>query len=168
MKALENKGLEKIIPELKQPVLGICLGMQCAVIEFARNVLNLPEAHSTEIKEYTPDPVISLMAEQKSITNLGGTMRLGSYQCDLKKGSKAQKAYGKEEIEERHRHLGFIHAVPDPLATFVELLASVVIHLGRRVGNLVQVHITELASTGHNKRAGEAGRTNSGPNRIVA
>lgn len=90
--------------EKNLPFFGICLGMQCAVIEFARNVLDLPEAHSTEIKEYTPDPVISLMAEQKSITNLGGTMRLGSYQCDLKKGSKAQKAYGKEEIEERHRH----------------------------------------------------------------
>lgn len=90
--------------EKNLPFFGICLGMQCAVIEFARNVLELPEAHSTEIKEYTPDPVISLMAEQKSITNLGGTMRLGSYHCDLKKGSKAQKAYGKMDIEERHRH----------------------------------------------------------------
>ena len=90
--------------EKNLPFFGICLGMQCAVIEFARNVLELPEAHSTEIKEYTPDPVISLMAEQKSITNLGGTMRLGSYHCDLKKGSKAQQAYGKMDIEERHRH----------------------------------------------------------------
>ncbi len=86
------------------PFFGICLGMQCAVIEFARNVLNMPEAHSTEIKEYTPYPVISLMAEQKSITNLGGTMRLGSYPCKLKKDSHAAKAYGQEMIEERHRH----------------------------------------------------------------
>jgi CTP synthase len=86
------------------PFFGICLGMQCAVIEFARNVLNMPEAHSTEIKEYTPYPVISLMAEQKSITNLGGTMRLGSYPCKLKQDSLASKAYGQEMIEERHRH----------------------------------------------------------------
>ena len=63
------------------PFFGICLGMQCAVIEFARNVLQLPEAHSTEIKEYTPEPVIDLMGEQKSITNMGGTMRLGEYPC---------------------------------------------------------------------------------------
>ncbi|MCB0760583.1 MAG: CTP synthase [Flavobacteriales bacterium] len=86
------------------PFFGICLGMQCAVIEFARNVLGHPAANSTEFKEYTSHPVISLMAEQKSITNLGGTMRLGSYPCSLKEGSKAQKAYNKEEIEERHRH----------------------------------------------------------------
>lgn len=86
------------------PFLGICLGMQCAVIEFARNVLNLKDAHSTEIKEYTPYPVISLMAEQKTITNLGGTMRLGAYPCRLVKGSKAMEAYGEEFIEERHRH----------------------------------------------------------------
>jgi len=86
------------------PFFGICLGMQCAVIEFARNVLHLKDAHSTEIKEYTPHPVISLMAEQKTITNMGGTMRLGAYDCQLKKGSMAYKAYGKDLIEERHRH----------------------------------------------------------------
>jgi len=90
--------------ETKIPFLGICLGMQTAVIEFARNVLNYKDAHSTEIKEYTPHPVISLMAEQKSITNLGGTMRLGSYPCQLLPGSHAQKAYGVKLIEERHRH----------------------------------------------------------------
>ena len=87
------------------PFFGICLGMQCAVIEFARNVLQLPEAHSTEIKEYTPEPVIDLMGEQKSITNMGGTMRLGEYPCSLSDGSKAAGAYkGKSEISERHRH----------------------------------------------------------------
>lgn len=90
--------------EQKVPFFGICLGMQCAVIEFARNVLGLDEAHSTEIKEYTPHPVISLMAEQKSITRLGGTMRLGAYPCALTEGTIAHKAYGQELIEERHRH----------------------------------------------------------------
>jgi CTP synthase len=86
------------------PFFGICLGMQCAVIEFARNVLGLKEAHSTEIKEYTAHPVINLMAEQKTITNMGGTMRLGTYDCKVKKGTLAHKAYGNELIEERHRH----------------------------------------------------------------
>ncbi|WP_306639671.1 CTP synthase [Sanyastnella coralliicola] len=92
------------VRENKIPFLGICLGMQCAVIEFARNVLGMEEAHSTEIKEYTPHPVISLMAEQKSITTLGGTMRLGSYPCALKKGSHAHEAYKEDLIQERHRH----------------------------------------------------------------
>ena len=86
------------------PFFGICLGMQCAVIEFARNVIGLTDAHSTEIKEYTPDPVIDLMAEQKSIQNMGGTMRLGAYPCDLTSGSHAFNAYGSATIEERHRH----------------------------------------------------------------
>ena len=86
------------------PFFGICLGMQCAVIEFARNVIGLSDAHSTEIKEYTPDPVIDLMAEQKSIQNMGGTMRLGAYPCDLIPGSHAFNAYGTGTIEERHRH----------------------------------------------------------------
>ena len=87
------------------PFFGICLGMQCAVVEFARNVLGMPEAHSTEIKEYTPDPVIDLMGEQKSITNMGGTMRLGEYPCALQEASKARLAYGNaDEISERHRH----------------------------------------------------------------
>ncbi|HBE11553.1 MAG TPA: CTP synthase [Flavobacteriales bacterium] len=86
------------------PFFGICLGMQCAVIEFARNVIGLTDAHSTEIKEYTPDPVIDLMAEQKSIQNMGGTMRLGAYPCELTPGSHAFNAYGSASIEERHRH----------------------------------------------------------------
>ena len=78
--------------------------MQCAVVEFARNVLGLEDAHSSEIKEYTPHPVIDLMTEQKSITDMGGTMRLGAYPCDLTQGSKAREIYGVESVEERHRH----------------------------------------------------------------
>jgi CTP synthase len=83
---------------------GICLGLQCAVIEFARNVLGLKGAHSTEMDHKTPYPVIDLMEEQKGITDKGGTMRLGSYNCHVKEGTKAFDAYKKKEILERHRH----------------------------------------------------------------
>lgn len=86
------------------PTFGICLGMQCMVIEFARNVLGLPLANSTEMDHLTPDNVIDLMDEQKSITNMGGTMRLGEYDCRLEPGSRAAEAYGKTEVRERHRH----------------------------------------------------------------
>jgi len=86
------------------PFLGICLGMQTAVIEFARHVLNLCDAHSTEMLHSTPHPVIDLMEEQKGISEKGGTMRLGAYPCKLEKGSKALAAYGRAEISERHRH----------------------------------------------------------------
>ena len=86
------------------PFLGICLGMQMAVIEFARTVLGLENANSTEMDKNTPDPVISLMEEQKSITDMGGTMRLGSWDCHLKEGSLVEKVYGSSDIEERHRH----------------------------------------------------------------
>jgi len=86
------------------PFFGICLGMQMSVIEFARNVLNLKDAHSTEMEANTPYPVIDLMEDQKEVTNKGGTMRLGSYPCTLKPGTLAQKIYGTEHITERHRH----------------------------------------------------------------
>jgi CTP synthase len=86
------------------PFFGICLGMQMAVIEFARNVLGLKEAHSTEMNPDTPEPVIDLMEEQKKITAKGGTMRLGAYPCDLKEGTLAHKIYDKDAISERHRH----------------------------------------------------------------
>lgn len=86
------------------PFLGICLGMQCAVIEFARNVLGLEGADSTEINPKAKNPVIDLMEEQKSVTEKGGTMRLGSYKCEILHGSEAWKCYRKEEITERHRH----------------------------------------------------------------
>jgi CTP synthase len=90
--------------ENKVPFFGICLGMQVAVIEFARNVLGLSGANSTEMDSNTPYPVIALMEEQKKIDQMGGTMRLGSYACELKKGSKSALAYGKTKIQERHRH----------------------------------------------------------------
>jgi CTP synthase len=86
------------------PTFGICLGMQCMVIEFARNVLGLTDANSTEMNPSTPYNVIDLMEEQKSISNMGGTMRLGAYECQLRPGSTAAKAYGSTMISERHRH----------------------------------------------------------------
>lgn len=86
------------------PFLGICLGMQCAVIEFARNVLKLTDAHTTEINAETKNPVIDLMETQKMVTEKGGTMRLGAYSCKLVKGSHAHRAYKKAKISERHRH----------------------------------------------------------------
>jgi len=90
--------------EQKVPFFGICLGMQCAVIEFAQNVLGLKDAASTEMTPDTPNPVIDKMSDQKDLTQMGGTMRLGSYDCKLEKGSTAFKAYGKQKIQERHRH----------------------------------------------------------------
>ena len=86
------------------PFFGICLGMQMAVIEFARNVVGLKEANSTEMNEKTPHPVISIMEEQKTITDKGGTMRLGAWKCDLVKNTLAHAIYEKDQIEERHRH----------------------------------------------------------------
>lgn len=86
------------------PFLGLCLGMQCAVIEYARNVVGLKDANSTEFDENTPYPVIDLMLEQKNVQGYGGTMRLGKYDCHIKKGSKAATAYGATKIDERHRH----------------------------------------------------------------
>ncbi len=86
------------------PFFGICLGMQCAVVEFANNVIGLKSAASMEVKENAEHPVIHLMESQKDIKTKGGTMRLGSYKCQLTKGSHSAKAYGKQMIEERHRH----------------------------------------------------------------
>ena len=86
------------------PTFGICLGMQCMVIEYARNVLGLADANTAEIDERTPHNVIDLMEEQKSVTEKGGTMRLGAYDCNLRPDSLAARAYGKTEVRERHRH----------------------------------------------------------------
>jgi len=94
----------RYVRENNIPFFGICLGMQCAVVEFGRNVLGLKNANSTEMNEHTPHPVIAMMEEQKKIKNKGGTMRLGAYACDLKKGTKAAAIYGKTRISERHRH----------------------------------------------------------------
>ncbi|MFI3316493.1 MAG: CTP synthase [Rikenellaceae bacterium] len=105
-----NRGIEgkieavKFAREQKIPFLGICLGMQSAVIEFARNVIGYSDAHSSEMDPMTAHPVIDIMEEQKGITAKGGTMRLGGYTCSLKEGSKIAEAYGAKEIVERHRH----------------------------------------------------------------
>lgn len=90
--------------ENKVPYLGICLGMQCAVIEFARNILGYKDAHSTEMTRITTHPVIDLMEEQKGVTEKGGTMRLGAYPCDIKDGTLAHRIYKESHIRERHRH----------------------------------------------------------------
>ena len=90
--------------EHKLPFLGLCLGMQCAVIEFARHVCGMTDAHSTEFNPETAHPVIDLMESQQGIENKGGTMRLGAYPCVLTKGTHAEEAYGTNEISERHRH----------------------------------------------------------------
>ncbi len=90
--------------EHELPFFGICLGLQCAVIEFARNVCGLENAHSSEFAETTPDPVICLLDSQLKVTTKGGTMRLGAYPCALTEGSRARSVYGEAEISERHRH----------------------------------------------------------------
>ncbi len=105
-----NRGVEGMVQavayarEKKKPFLGICLGMQMALIDYARNVANLAEANSTEFDKDCRNPVIDLMPEQKGVKNLGGTMRIGAYPCLLKKDSLAYDLYAKEEISERHRH----------------------------------------------------------------
>ena len=105
-----DRGIEGMIQaaryarEQNIPYFGICLGMQCMVIEFARDVLGLADANSTEMEPNTAHKVIDLMEEQKNVTNMGGSMRLGAYDCTLKEGSKVLEAYGKEHIQERHRH----------------------------------------------------------------
>jgi CTP synthase len=90
--------------ENKVPFFGICLGMQMAVIEYSRNVLGYTNANSTEMNEHTEHPVVSLMEEQKNVTDKGGTMRLGAWKCDLKPDSLAHRIYGQSTISERHRH----------------------------------------------------------------
>jgi CTP synthase len=105
-----NRGIEGKIAAIKYarennvPFFGICLGMQCAVIEFARNVLKLSDAHSREMNPATLNPVIDLLEAQKNISHMGGTMRLGAYPCRLEDGTLAQKIYDTKETSERHRH----------------------------------------------------------------
>ncbi|PJR04485.1 CTP synthase [Avrilella dinanensis] len=104
-RGIEGKVLAvKYVRENKLPFLGICLGMQMAVIEFARNVLNMQNANSTEMNDSTPYPVITFMEEQKTITDKGGTMRLGGWDCAIKSNTKAFEIYQSELINERHRH----------------------------------------------------------------
>jgi len=105
-----NRGIEgkietiKYVRENKIPFLGICLGMQMAVVEYARNVLGLADSNSAELDENTKNPVIHIMETQKDVDKKGGTMRLGAYPCIIKEGTLANKIYGKTEISERHRH----------------------------------------------------------------
>jgi CTP synthase len=105
-----NRGIDgklvaiKYVRENNIPFFGICLGMQCSVIEFARNVLGYKDAHSAEMNDATKHPVIDMMASQKTISQKGGTMRLGAYDCVLTKGSSVSRCYGKTKISERHRH----------------------------------------------------------------
>ncbi len=105
IRGVEGKILAiKFARENKVPYFGLCLGMQCAVIEFARNVCNLKDANSTEFNQKTKFPVIDLMEEQKKIMDMGGTMRLGAYPCKITKGTLLYKAYKEDMIKERHRH----------------------------------------------------------------
>ena len=90
--------------EMSVPYLGICFGMQFAVVDYARHVAGLESAHSTEVDEHTPHPVIDILPEQRAISEKGGTMRLGAYPCDILPGTRAHEAYGRDRIEERHRH----------------------------------------------------------------
>lgn len=105
-----NRGIEGKIEAVRYarennvPFFGICLGMQCAVVEFARNVLGYADAHSTEINPRTEHKVVDLMENQKNISGMGGTMRLGAYPCEIKGGTLAEKIYGSNLIQERHRH----------------------------------------------------------------
>jgi CTP synthase len=90
--------------EKEMPFFGICLGLQCAVIEFARNVCGLEESHSSEFTEKVSDPVICLLDSQLQVTTMGGTMRLGAYPCALGEGTRAREIYDAPEVSERHRH----------------------------------------------------------------
>ncbi|MBN2310029.1 MAG: CTP synthase [Candidatus Hydrogenedentes bacterium] len=105
-----NRGVEGKIRAVhyarvnKKPFLGICLGLQIAVIELARNCLGLEKANSTEFDADTPDPIISLLSEQRGVEDMGGTMRLGAYRCELQAGTRSHAAYGSDVIYERHRH----------------------------------------------------------------
>jgi len=94
----------RYVREQRIPFFGICLGMQCAVVEFARHAAELADAASTEVQPGTDHPIIDLMPEQKKVTKMGGTMRLGAYDCELRRRTKASKAYGTLKISERHRH----------------------------------------------------------------
>ena len=130
------------VRETKKPFFGICLGMQMAVIELTRNVLGLAEANSTEIEPETPEPIISLLSEQRGVTDMGGTMRLGSYRCDLKEGTRAFEAYGEKLIHERHRHrYEFNNAYRERL----EKDAGLVVSGTHRLGDHELVEIAELA-----------------------
>ena len=106
MRMLGETGLIGVIKEevRKKPLLGICLGMQMAIVEYARDVLGYTDANSIELDPETTHPVIALMPDQEDVEDLGGTLRLGAYPCILKEGTRSRELFGKEEISERHRH----------------------------------------------------------------
>jgi len=125
----------KMCREKKTPYFGLCLGMQVLVVEFARSILNLKKANSTEMDPDTPDPVISLLSEQEGVKDLGGTMRLGSYPCHLKSGTHAHKAYQKTSVDERHRHrFEFNNAYKDAMEK-----SGLIISGTYRSGNLSEI-----------------------------
>ncbi len=125
----------RYVRENNIPFFGICLGMQCAVVEFSRNVANIKEAGSSEVDELSEAPVIDLMEDQKNVATKGGTMRLGAYDCKLKAGTQAARAYGKTEISERHRHrYEFNNAYLEPLTDAGLIIAGV-----NPMTNLVEV-----------------------------
>ncbi len=124
--------------EQKIPFFGICLGMQCSVVEVARNLCGWEEANSTEFDEASSKPVIDLMDDQRNVEDKGGTMRLGSYDCTLTKGSHAFQAYGKTDITERHRHrYEFNNTFKEKLET-VGLLATGM-HPSRNLVEIVEL-----------------------------
>jgi len=135
----------KYAREHKVPFLGICLGMQCTVIEYARDVVGWADANSTEFDENTSHPVIDLMEEQRGITQKGGTMRLGAYPCNLKKGSLAAKLYKEATISERHRHRYELSMHSDGRAALAK--AGLVVSGTSPDGTLAE--IVELPQTKH-------------------
>ena len=107
MEFFEKNAIGEVLTDYSKynlKILGICLGMQMAVIEYARNILKIEDANSTEMDEQTKNPVIDIMESQKNITQMGGTMRLGAWDCELVEGSLIHQVYGKTKISERHRH----------------------------------------------------------------
>lgn len=141
-----HRGIEGKINVIKYarthnlPFLGLCLGMQCAVIEYARNVAQLTRASSAEFEPNSDQPVIALMEEQKQLTDKGGTMRLGQYPCHLVKGTKAQQAYGTEVVMERHRHRYEVNN------EYVEILSNAGLTICGTSPNRELVEIVELAN----------------------
>jgi len=125
-----ERGVEGMINAIKYaretglPMFGICLGLQVAIIEFARNVCGLREASSTEFEPDSPHAVIALMASQRDVQDLGGTMRLGAYSARLQEGSRAAEAYGTTEISERHRHRWEVNNAYRPLLTSNGMMLS--------------------------------------------
>jgi len=131
--------------ERKVPFLGICYGMQLACIEFARNLCGLPEAMTTEVEETTPDPIIDFLPDQRNLQLMGGTMRLGAYDCELEAGTLAARAYGTLHVSERHRHRYEFNNRYKPLFEEHGMIFSGHHHTGRTT----LVECVELASTVH-------------------